>query len=83
MMTIVIILVKKMHKQQTQNSSSSERNKGGLYVEKLFHYFFELIIVFGVDHAVFHHENDQADFHVCQGETSPLEKVGRISRCCI
>ena len=67
-----------MHERRTQNRSSGDGKQGGLYVEKLLCYFFELIIVFWVDHAVFRHENNHADFHVCQGEPFPKKQLEEL-----
>ena len=39
-----------------------------LNIEELLCYNFELVIAFRVDHAMFHQENNQTYFHVCQGE---------------
>ena len=49
--------------------------KERLCVEESFGYFFELVIVFWVNHTIFHHENNHADFHVCQGEIFPKEQL--------
>ena len=46
-----------------------------LYVEELLCYFFEFVIVFRVNHTIFHHENNHADFQVCQGEIFPEEQL--------
>jgi hypothetical protein len=71
MMAIVIVPAEKLHEQRTQHNSSSKGNKESLYVEELLCYFFKLVIVFRVDHTVFHHENNHADLQVCQGEIFP------------
>ena len=49
--------------------------KERLYIEEPLGYFFEFVIVFRVDHTIFHHENNHADFHVCQGEIFPEKQL--------
>ena len=53
----------------------SVMEKERLYVEESLSYFFEFVIVFRVDHTIFHHENNHADFHVCQGEPFSEEQL--------